>query len=243
MSAKVAYYNNGFGLFAARRRSRATRTTTCRGETVGTYYDYYPVRPQKAINVDGSYFKQGLGGNHELKFGFGYRDVTSNTTTHWNGNQLVGYINTRRRTSIAKVYRDGVVGYDGQVPRPLRRRRLHARTGSRSTPACAGTSRRPRTSRARLPRTRRFPDVLPAPLVRRRQRLPDRLEGLLAARRPQLRPRPVAEDRAARVVRALRRPAVVRLGARTRTRSPPGTSRTTGTTRTATASCSRARCS
>ena len=40
-------------------RSRATPTTTCRARRSAAYYDYFPVRPQKALNVDGSYFVAG----------------------------------------------------------------------------------------------------------------------------------------------------------------------------------------
>ena len=159
MSAKVAYYNNGFGLFA--RDAGASYTYDyVRGETVGTYYDYYPVRPQKAINVDGSYFKQALGGNNELKFGFGYRDVTSNTTTHWNGNQLVGYINTDG-TSIAKVYRDGVVGYTGKyldlyIGDVYTRGRLSINAGVR------WDQQKAKNLASEAPANATFPDVLPS---------------------------------------------------------------------------------
>ena len=159
MSAKVAYYNNGFGLFA--RDAGASYTYDyVRGETVGTYYDYYPVRPQKAVNVDGSYFKQALGGNHELKFGFGYRDVTSNTTTHWNGNQLVGYINTDG-TNIAKVYRDGVVGYTGKyldfyIGDVYTRGRLSINAGVR------WDQQKAKNLASEAPANASFPDVLPS---------------------------------------------------------------------------------
>jgi hypothetical protein len=112
VSAKVAYYNNGFGLFGQNPEASYTYDYV-QGEVLGTYYDYYPVRPQKAVNVDGNYFKQALGGNHEFKFGFGYRDVTSNTVTHWNGNQLVGYLNADG-SSIARAYRDGAAGFSGK---------------------------------------------------------------------------------------------------------------------------------
>jgi len=32
---------------------------------LGNFYNYFPVRPQKALNVDGNYFVEGLGGNHD----------------------------------------------------------------------------------------------------------------------------------------------------------------------------------
>ena len=38
-----------------------------------------------------------MGGNHELKFGFGYRDMTTHSITHYSGNQLAGDHQRRRR--------------------------------------------------------------------------------------------------------------------------------------------------
>ena len=48
------------------------------------------IRPQKNVSLDGSYFFAGLGGNNELKFGFGYRNVTTNSVSSYNGNGLSG---------------------------------------------------------------------------------------------------------------------------------------------------------
>jgi hypothetical protein len=109
VSAKAAYYNTGFGLIG-RNKDQSYTYDYVQQVTVGTYYDYYPVRPQKSLNLDGSYFFQGAGGNHELKFGFGYREVSSDTTIHWNGNQLVGYINGPT-DYVARVYRDQVASF------------------------------------------------------------------------------------------------------------------------------------
>jgi hypothetical protein len=43
----------------------------------GSYWDYYSDRPQKTAMAEGSYFK----GNHELKFGFSWRQVTVTSTS------------------------------------------------------------------------------------------------------------------------------------------------------------------
>jgi hypothetical protein len=108
VSAKAAYYNTGFGLFS-RDQNQSYTYDYVQGETVGAYYDYFPVRPQKTANFDGSYFAQGMGGGHELKFGFGYREVTTATNFHWTGNQLVGYINSETDYE-ARLYREGSPG-------------------------------------------------------------------------------------------------------------------------------------
>jgi len=111
VSAKAAYYNNGFGLFAMGDNSYTYDYD--QGEMLGNYLNYFPVRPQKAVNVDGNYFFDGLGGNNELKFGFGYRETSTSTTTHYGGNQLVGVINSAD-DKLARVHRDGSAGALGK---------------------------------------------------------------------------------------------------------------------------------
>jgi hypothetical protein len=108
MSAKAAYYNTGFGLFSRDENTSYTYDYV-RGVTLGAFYDYFPVRPQKALDVDGDYFVQATGGSHELKFGFGYREVTTSTNFHWTGNQLVGFINSDTDYE-ARLYREGSPG-------------------------------------------------------------------------------------------------------------------------------------
>ncbi len=112
VSAKAAYYNTGFGLIS-RNPDQSYTYDYVAGQTVGNYYDYFPVRPQKSLDATGSYFAQGLGGSHELKFGFGYREVTTSTNYHWTGNQLVGYINSTTDQE-ARLYREGSPGAEGK---------------------------------------------------------------------------------------------------------------------------------
>jgi hypothetical protein len=112
VSAKAAYYNTGFGLIAAGPADQGFTYDFVDGVGIGSYENYFPVRPQKDANVDGSYFFQGTGGNHELKFGFGYRAVTTSTTTHYNGNQLWGAINSPT-DYVAFVARDSIVSSVG----------------------------------------------------------------------------------------------------------------------------------
>ena len=118
MSAKAAYYDTGFGLFARGDKSKSYTYDDARGTAIGTYVDFLSVRPQKTANVDGSYFKAANGGNHEFKFGFSYRSVTTNSTTHYNGNGIVGQSyngpGTAGGTNVARIYRDGIVEYGGK---------------------------------------------------------------------------------------------------------------------------------
>jgi hypothetical protein len=82
----------------------------------GSDIGYKAVRPQKTLNVDANYFFAGMGGNNELKFGFGYRSVTTNSVSTYNGNQLVGVVNSTSdpAENFAWVARDGVVNYGGK---------------------------------------------------------------------------------------------------------------------------------
>jgi hypothetical protein len=159
VAAKAAYYNTGFGLFS-RDENQSYTYDYVQGETVGAYYDYFPVRPQKTVNVDANYFAQGTGGGHELKFGFGYRELTTSTNFHWTGNQLVGYINSATDYE-ARLYREGSPGalarymsfYAGDV---YTRNRLSINAGVR------WDLQKAKNTPASAPANASFPDRLPA---------------------------------------------------------------------------------
>jgi hypothetical protein len=116
MSAKAAYYDTGFNLTPRGGREQSFSLDYVKGEAIGSDIYYEAVRPQKTANVDGNYFFAGMGGNNELKFGFGYRDVTTSSVSSYGGNQLVGVINSTTDPSenFAWVARDGVVNYGGK---------------------------------------------------------------------------------------------------------------------------------
>jgi hypothetical protein len=113
ISAKAAYYNTGFGLFARGGPDKTYTLDYVGGEAIGSYQTYQAIRPQQNVNFDGNYFFGGMGGNNELKFGFGWRKVTTHSSSHYNGNQLAGIINAPDDT-VAYVWRDGVTDYTGK---------------------------------------------------------------------------------------------------------------------------------
>jgi hypothetical protein len=116
MSAKAAYYNTGFGLIAAGGPGQSYTYDYAGGQAIGSYATITQTRPQKQIDIDGTYFFQGLGGNNELKFGFGYKAVTSSTLTHYNGNGLAGKLQCAGSCggiNNADVHRDGLKNYEG----------------------------------------------------------------------------------------------------------------------------------
>jgi hypothetical protein len=113
VSAKAAYYNTGFGLFARGGPEKSYTIDYVKGEAIGSYDTYQAIRPQKTVNVDANYFFAGMGGNNELKFGFGFRKNSTHSSSHYNGNQLAGVINDPTDT-VAYVWRDGVTDYAGK---------------------------------------------------------------------------------------------------------------------------------
>jgi hypothetical protein len=113
MSAKAAYYDTGFGLFARGGPEKTYTIDYVAGEAIGSYETYQAIRPQKTVNLDGNYFFQGMGGNNELKFGFGFRDISTHSEDHYNGTQLAGILNGPG-ANIAYVWRDGIKDYSGK---------------------------------------------------------------------------------------------------------------------------------
>ena len=162
MSAKAAYYDTGFGLIARGGADKSYTLDYVNGVGLGSYSDYIAIRPQKTLNVDGNYFFQGLGGNNELKFGFGVPHGDDGERQHYNGNMLVGVINgTGPGEQVAKVFRNRLVVNTAGSTGAVTSATCSARTASPSTWACAGTARPPRTSTARFRRTQPSPTCFP----------------------------------------------------------------------------------
>jgi hypothetical protein len=113
VSLKGMYYDTGFGLAPRGDVAQSYTHDFVASQAIGTYRDYLAVRPQKNITGDGSYFFQGMGGSHELKFGFSYRDVKTHSATVYSGNQLVGFINSPTNV-VARVYRGADINFGGK---------------------------------------------------------------------------------------------------------------------------------
>ncbi len=165
VSAKAAYYDTGFGLIARGDKTKSYTYDDASGTAIGTYVDFLSVRPQKTANLDGSYFRAGMGGNHELKFGFSYRDMTTNSATRYNGNGLVGQSyagpGTGGGANEARIYRDGVVEYGGKyasayVGDVFTKNRLTVNAGLRYDRQSA------RNLASEAPANKSFPALLPA---------------------------------------------------------------------------------
>ena len=71
MNVKLAYYGKGFSL--SPRGDTSGSVDLEHQVTTGASLFYGTKRPQYTGNIDANYFFAGMGGNNELKFGFGYR--------------------------------------------------------------------------------------------------------------------------------------------------------------------------
>jgi len=92
MNVKLAYYGTGFSLTP--RGDTSGSVDYDKQITTGASYLYGTKRPQYTGNIDGNYFFAGMGGNNELKFGFGYRRTPVDSTSNWVGaTRLVGFKN------------------------------------------------------------------------------------------------------------------------------------------------------
>jgi hypothetical protein len=113
VSAKAAYYDTGFGLFPRGGTDQDFTVDYVAGESIGSYETYQAIRPQKMVSADGSYFFSAMGGNNELKFGFGYRDLKTQSSDVYSGNGLGGFINDVDDT-VVQVLRNGITEYGGK---------------------------------------------------------------------------------------------------------------------------------
>jgi Carboxypeptidase regulatory-like domain len=160
VTAKAAYYDTGFGLSARGGPDKTYTLDFDAGEAIGSYQTYQAIRPQKTLNLDGNYFFGGMGGNNELKFGFGFRNTTTHSASHFNGNQLAGIINGPD-DKVAYVWRDGVTDYGGKywsgyVGDVFSKNRFTLNVGARFDRQSA------RNFASEAPANASFPNVVPA---------------------------------------------------------------------------------
>jgi hypothetical protein len=111
VTATAAYFDNGFGVTPRGSPSQSYTLDYDTGFAYGTNYTYTALDPQKHLALDGHYFFSRFGGQHELKFGFSYRKLSASSSTHFNGNQLVGIINAPDDRFV-QVWRDATQNYD-----------------------------------------------------------------------------------------------------------------------------------
>ena len=111
LNAKGAYYGTGFGLVPRGDSSDPVTLEWANGVASGPWIDFRTLRPQTVANLDGNYFTSGMGGNHEFKFGFGYRHVEVDSNSIYGGDaRVVG--NIFNGVSYAQLFRDRIASYE-----------------------------------------------------------------------------------------------------------------------------------
>jgi hypothetical protein len=115
VSAKYAWFGWGYG-FAPRGGADKDGGINFNTNTAYGSWDTYTARkPWHILDVSGSSFKSAAGGNHEFKFGFGYRRNPNASTTRWSGSEVVAHVNPGGDgQDYALAYRARVVNYTGE---------------------------------------------------------------------------------------------------------------------------------
>lgn len=126
LTAMWSKVQGGFGLFAngGQGEDAPSRWIDAAGVNHDNFSTYQTVRPQKQYRLDGSYFADIMGMNHEFKFGYGFRDTpVSSATTYpgpaggyWdfsNGNTLCSSNNIANGCGVAILFRPPLASYTG----------------------------------------------------------------------------------------------------------------------------------
>ena len=116
MNIKYSNYDTGFILAS---RDLATNYTWSFDQGIalgGAIVEFGSTRPLKNVtDVSGNYFASGWGGNHEIKFGFGYKKAESNTTSIYGSlDDRLGGWDFGPGARYAWVHRDTIIKYSGE---------------------------------------------------------------------------------------------------------------------------------
>lgn len=106
LSAKYAYYGTGFSLAPRGGLDGQTTRDAVNSTTSGTTRGSFFLRPQHIVNADGNWFRSGMGGSHDFKYGIGYRRTDAFSQTIWPGDKVQGRIESATNT-VARLYREG----------------------------------------------------------------------------------------------------------------------------------------
>ncbi len=162
LNAKYTNYDTGFSLAPRGSKDGGSGIDFDAGTGKGPYEDYGTLRPLKNVtDVSGNYFTAGMGGNHQLKFGFGYKKADVTTYDIYGGNPgLLGYINGPGDT-VLEVKRQALIKYSGTfwygyVGDVFTRDRWTFNLGARFD------SQKAENLPAQVPANATFPNILPA---------------------------------------------------------------------------------
>ena len=106
LTAKYAYYNTGFTLAPRGGMDQQGTISALLGRTFGSVNNQQFARPQHTANLDGNWFATSMGGNHEVKFGVGYRRTRADSVNQWPGDKVSPRENSATDFRV-RVFRDG----------------------------------------------------------------------------------------------------------------------------------------
>jgi hypothetical protein len=107
INAKGSYYSTGFSLEPqGGLESDKFVLDNVNREVRGTWSASRQKRPQHALTVDANWFKDAMGGSHEVKFGVGYRDTEHQFEGPYPGHQVQARFNPT--STRARFYRDNI---------------------------------------------------------------------------------------------------------------------------------------
>jgi hypothetical protein len=112
MNSKLSRQNTGFSLTPRAGTNVSEGRDLVSGRAYGASDYTNSVRPQHSANVDFNYFKQATGGNHEFKFGFGYRKSSVTSSVIPSGSQ-VRALTSRTLGQQAVVRRSSITQFGG----------------------------------------------------------------------------------------------------------------------------------
>jgi hypothetical protein len=115
VNAKYAWYGWGYGFAPRGGTGQDASINFDTDHASGSWFTYTARKPWHIVDVSGSAFKSTSAGNHEFKFGFGYRRNPNASTTRWSGSEIVAHIDPGGDgVNYAQAYRARVVNFLGQ---------------------------------------------------------------------------------------------------------------------------------
>lgn len=118
MNAKYAYYGWGYGFDPRGGNDKSGGVDRVNDAAYGSSPYYRFTKPWHTTDLSGSYFTPGMGGNHELKFGFSYRSNPNTSLASFSGDGIFGVRNSTDASdpssSVAWVSRPYVGKFTGK---------------------------------------------------------------------------------------------------------------------------------
>ena len=115
LNGKYAFFNWGYGFDPVNGTSQDLGINRVSDTNYGSGPAYRFLKPWHIANLDGSYFATGWGGNHEIKFGFGYRHNPNLSSVSFVNNEVAAVTNVPDNPTgnVAWVTRGGAIHFTG----------------------------------------------------------------------------------------------------------------------------------